>query len=246
MEHSLLKKLGHGADLDPEDKATLLRGLGRVRRYPADCDIIADRDRPRSVRLIVEGMACRSKALSGGELTITAFLLPGDLCDLDVAILGRMDHTICALAPSEVVDIAQSTIEEWTERHPRINRALWWANLVDEATLRAWLTNLGARRASERIAHLFCELRLRLETVGLATEDGFLLPLTQAQLGQAVGLSVVHVNRVLVGLRTAGLVTFRAGRVEIPDLQRLSLMAGFDPGYLHLTGSSGRSGTTRA
>ena len=245
MENPFLRKLGHGADLKLDDHVTLMRGLGHVRTYPADSDIIVDGDKPDDVRLVMEGMACRSKTLPGGDRAIMALLLPGDFCDLHVAILGQMDHTISTLTPCRVVSIPKSTIEAWTEHHPRINRALWWATLVDEAVLRAWLINLGARRGPERIAHLICELQLRLETVGLATADGFLLPLTQLQLGEATGLSVVHVNRMLTELRTADLVTFKFGRVTIPDVKRLSAMAGFDPSYLHLQGSSSRGDMTR-
>ena len=197
------------------------------------------------MRLVVEGVACRYKVLATSNRSIMAFLMPGDFCDLHVAILGEMDHALSALTACRVVSIPKHTIEEWTERHPRINRALWWATLVDEAILRAWVANLGARRAPERIAHLFCELHLRMQTVGLATADAFALPLTQQQIGDATGLSVVHVNRVLKQLRAEDLATFKAGRVVIADTERLRDFADFKPAYLHLTESAGRGGTGR-
>ena len=244
MQNAFLTKLSHGADLTVEDQAVLVGGLTNVRKIEAGRDIVRDGDEPDDVRLILDGVACRYKMISNSSRSIMAFLMPGDFCDLHVAILGRMDHALSALTPCRVANIPRRTIETWTENHPRINRALWWATLVDEGVLRAWLANIGGRRSPERIAHLFCELRLRLETVGLATAGGFELPLTQQQLGEATGLSVVHVNRTLNQLRKAGLVTFRAGRVFIPDIERLGRMAGFDPGYLHLEGSARRGGMT--
>ena len=237
-----VRKLRHGTDLTSEDETTILAGLGNVRQFPAGRDIVHDGEQPDDVRLVLEGVVCRYKILPNDNRCIMAFLMPGDFCDLHVAILGRMDHALSSLTACRVVSIPRRTIETWTEQHPRINRALWWATLVDEGILRAWLANLGGRRGPERLAHLFCELRLRLETVGLATRGGFYLPLTQQQLGEATGLSVVHVNRVLLQLRRAELVTFRHGQVGIPDLQRLREMAGFDPAYLHLDGSPGRGG----
>src|ERR1700760_4329048 len=110
-------------------------------------------------------------------------LIPGDFCDLHVFILKHMDHTIETLAPSEIVDIPRARILELTAR-PEIARSLWWANLVDEATLREWLVNLGQRDAVHRIGHLFCELHLRMQSVGLVTNGTFSLPLTQAELGE--------------------------------------------------------------
>ena len=244
MESPFLRKLRYGADLTADDEAILTRSLGRAQRIEADQDIVKDGERSSTVRLVLEGVACRYKMLPNGKRSILAFLLPGDFCDLHVAILGRMDHAIASLTPCSVVNIPKTTIENWTEHHPRINRALWWATLVDEGVLRAWLANIGARRADERIAHLFCELRLRLELVGLAGPDSFLLPLTQQELADTLGLSVVHVNRTLKGLSRAGAVRFTHGRVLIADIDQLIRLASFDPSYLHLDGSSHQGGTT--
>ena len=242
METPFLRRLRHGACLTPQDEATLTAGILDVREIQAGHDIIRDGDRPDEVRLVVEGVACRYKALMNGRRSIMALLVPGDVCDLHVAILGQMDHSLSALTACRVVSIRRHTIENWTERHPRINRALWWATLVDEAVLRAWLANIGGRRAPERIGHLLCELHLRLQTVGLATVDAYDLPLTQSDIGDATGLSVVHVNRVLKQLRTEDLATVRDGRVTLLDAPRLAKMVGFDASYLHLSGSAARGG----
>ena len=115
---------------------------------------------------------------------------------------------------------------------PLIARALWMAGLIDESALRAWTVSLGKRDASERVAHLICELFVRLGTVGSTRVDGFDLPLTQEQLGDVLGLTTVHVNRVLRHLREAGLVSFKNCTVMIADFSKLRKAAGFDPGYL--------------
>lgn len=119
---------------------------------------------------------------------------------------------------------------------PLIARALWLAGLVDESALRAWTVSLGKRDAAERLAHLICELFVRLGIAGSDRTDGFDLPLTQEELGDALGLTPVHVNRVLRHLREAGLMSFKNRTVEIVDFPKLQKVAGFDPGYLHAAG----------
>jgi CRP-like cAMP-binding protein len=149
-----------------------------------------------------------------------------------------MDHTIATLSPCKVVHIPRSRILELTER-PAIARALWWAALVDEATLREWLLNVGAREADERVAHLLCELLLRLKLVGLVNGASYALPITQADLADTVGLSTVHINRVLQRLRAKNLIEFSHQRLVIPDVAALNAFSGFDPNYLHLGGRNG-------
>ena len=199
----------------------------------AETDLVREGAPPGSVRLMVDGIAYRYKAIPAGRRQIMAFLLPGDLCDLQVPILGAMDHGIRTLTRCQVASIPQSVVDGWTER-PRVNRALWWATLVDEAIMREWIVNLGARPAEQRVAHLLVELLYRFRSVGLATDKGYALPLSQEKLGECTGLSAVHVNRVVNRLRDSGLVTFQRHRVAIEDLEALAEMAGFDPSYLHL------------
>jgi CRP-like cAMP-binding protein len=172
--------------------------------------------------------------LSGGERHIIAWLVPGDLCDLHVSILGEMDHAIGTLAPSKIAYLPRDAVEELTSRHPTINRALWWATLVDEGILREWLVNAGTRSVDKRMAHLFCELLLRLQTVGQASADGFEFPLTQEELGETLGVSTVHINRVLQELRANGLITLRNKHLTIHDVAALKEFAEFNPNYLHL------------
>ena len=150
-------------------------------------DIIREGDAPSDVHLVLEGFACRYKILPNGERQIFAYLVPGDFCDLNVFILKTMDHTIGTLAGCRLVNIPRSRILELCER-PAITRAFWWVTLVDESTLREWLVSMGQRDADQRIAHLFCELQLRLHSVGLCEGSSIKLPITQAELADTMGI----------------------------------------------------------
>ncbi|WP_141703397.1 Crp/Fnr family transcriptional regulator [Methylobrevis pamukkalensis] len=234
MDNPLIRKLEFGARLETADRARLEEICRRARRVEARTDLIEQGEPPSMVRLVLEGMAYRYKLLPNGRRSIVGFLLPGDFCDLHVAILGRMDHAIATAVTSTVVEIDRDTIEDITRTEPRITRAFWWATLVDEATLREWLASMGHRPADKQMAHLFCELLIRLQAVGRASVDSFRLPVTQDELADTLGISVVHANRVLQQLREDGLVTMRNRTVKIHDVGRLYAFAEFDPTYLHL------------
>jgi CRP-like cAMP-binding protein len=234
MGNPLVLKLEHGAALTDEDRRSLEKILGDVRHHPARHDIIREGDRPDHVHVVLEGFVFRYKMLPDGRRHIMAYLVPGDLCDLHVSILGEMDHSIATAGPCRVAYIARHTINELTERHPRITRALWWATLVDEGILLEWLVNME-RDAEQQIAHLFCELLVRLQSVGLADENSYELPVTQAELGDTLGMSTVHVNRTLQELRRKGLLTLKGKQLTIHDVDGLKKFSGFDPNYLHLT-----------
>lgn len=234
MSNPWIMKLEYGARLTDEDRCILLEVSSRTRRVVANRDIISEDERPERLHLVMEGFACRYKLLPDGRRQIMAFLVPGDFCDLHVAILGQMDHSIGTNWGCTVVDIPRSTVEDLTAHQPRITRALWWATLIDEATLREWLVSMGQRDVDKQMAHLFCELLVRLQMVGHAGEDSFEFPISQADLADALGVTSVHVNRVLQELRGKGLIRWKSKQVHIPDVARLKAFAGFDPKYLHL------------
>ena len=228
----LVAKLQNVTPLSHEDRQAL-DGLCRdVREVAARRDIIGDGERPDHVHLMLEGWAARYKILSDGGRQITAFLVPGDFCDAHVTILSEMDHGIAALTPTRIAYIPHHAIKTVTEQ-PQLARALWWATLVDEAVLRAWIVNLGRRDAFQRMAHLLCELHVRMKNVGLVAEGGFDLPLTQEELADALGLTPVHTNRVVQRLRSEGLITLKGHDLVILDADRLRIAAGFNPAYLH-------------
>ena len=173
MNSPLTLKLQHGAFLNAEDCARLDAVIAAPRSVPAHTDIIEEGDAPENVHLVLDGWAYRYKTLPDGKRQIMAFLIPGDFCDLHIAVLGRMDHGIATFVPTTVVDIPKPTVHELTFNHPRIAQALWWATLVDEAILREWLVSMGQRPADRQMAHLFCELFARLEVVGLTDKNSF-------------------------------------------------------------------------
>ena len=230
----LIQKLEGFATLSDADRTTLARICVDLRRVPPGTDLVREGDAPEGVFLVMDGMAFRSKLRANGSRQIMAFLLPGDLCDLDVALLDAMDHTITTFSACSVVRLAPETVAELLENHPQIARALRKAQLVEEATLREWLVNIGRRSAPERIAHLFCELLVRLQAVGLAEQDSYVLPVTQIDLADTTGLTPVHVNRTLRELRSKGLIELTRRRLRILDLPQLRAMAEFRPNYLHL------------
>jgi CRP-like cAMP-binding protein len=235
MLNPLIQKLQHGAELTDEDRQVLEKVITEPRIVDPRQDIIQEGDRPENVHLILEGFACRYKLLPGGERQIMAYLVPGDLCDLHVSILGEMDHSIATLSRCKVVYIPRRAVEDITENHGRINRALWWATLVDEAILREWLVNMGRRPADKQLAHLLVELLVRLQAVGLATENSYEFPVTQAELADTLGISTVHVNRMLQQLRKDGLLTLQGNRLTMTNVDGLKEFAEFNPNYLHFT-----------
>jgi CRP-like cAMP-binding protein len=242
MLEPFVRKLEIGAELSDEDRQRL-NGLNcQIRLIGGREDLTKEGDRPENVHVVLSGFACRYKVLRTGERQIMAWLVPGDMCDLHVSILGEMDHSIATLGPCMVAFIPRRAIEELTHGGGALNRALWWATLVDEATLREWLVNMGRRPADRQMAHLFCELLVRLQSVGVATENGYEFPPTQEELADTLGLSTVHVNRMLQQLREDGLLTLTGKKLTILDRERLEEFADFNPNYLHLKKRSGNGG----
>ena len=163
--------------------------------------------------------------------------MPGDFVDLHGFVLKYLDHEVVALTPAKLATFPHEGLRDITATDPHLTRLLWFATTVDAAIHREWIASFS-RSAMARVAHLFCELRAKLEVVGLADRSGYALPLTQIDLADATSLTPVHVNRTLRQMREAGLLDFRSGRVEIGDLDGLIRIASFDPRYLYLDRSS--------
>ena len=170
-----------------------------------------------------------------GLLAIVALLLPGDMCDPFVFRRARMDHAIGALTPVTVARITPEQMSDAVRGRPVIEECLWRETLSTVAIHREWIASVGRRSAIERLAHLFCELHLRLARVGLADGTTLPMPVTQPDLADALGQTSVHINRTLKELRTSGLVTLRSRRLAIRDLGALMERGLFDPAYLQLT-----------
>ncbi len=226
------KLCGH-APLSPTDVKLLTAACRNQRTFPARTDLICEGDKPGPVFVILEGWACRYKLLPEGTRQITSFLMPGDCCDLHASVLNYMEHSIATLTPARVALVPRGLMENLIETRPAITRAFWWTQLVDEDTLRAWIVSMGRRTGLQLVAHLMCELYVRARNIGLTDGDSVELPLTQTVIGDALGLTPIHVNRVLRKLRVGGVMTLIGGNLVISDIAKLTAVAGFDDNYLH-------------
>ncbi|MDQ2640172.1 MAG: Crp/Fnr family transcriptional regulator [Pseudomonadota bacterium] len=229
----LLRRLEGFCPLDGEERQALLAALGVERRISPHVSLVEEHRPPEGVLMILDGFACRYKLLPDGRRQIVGFLLPGDVCDLGVLLLRRMDHSIATLSPVTAAWLQPASVPALFERHPRLARALLWTSAVEASITREWVVNIGQRTALQRTAHLLCEVFSRLESVGLAQHNACALPLTQSELGDTLALSAVHVNRTLMCMRRTNLVDLHAGRLQLLDRQALEATAGFDPVYLH-------------
>lgn len=234
MESPLVRRLSTLADLDAEDRSRLTSLCGDVLQVARRNDITKEGDRPDYVHVMLQGWGARYKTLRDGSRQIVDFVIPGDFCDLHVALLREMDHGIVALTPCSVARIDQSQIAALTSENSRIVRAMWWSTLVDQAILREWVLNVGRRDAFERVGHLLCEMHFRMKRVGLVEHDRLSLPVTQEDLADATGLTPVHTNRTLKRLRSEGFIELGRGMLTLLNVPGLQQAVGFDPSYLHV------------
>jgi CRP-like cAMP-binding protein len=234
-ETPLIRKLQKFVRLSAEDERALDKLVQeRIQKIGGREDVAREGDNPETLKVILSGWACRTKMLEDGRRQILSFFLPGDLCELNIYILREMDHTIAALTPLTYAEITRDKFELVTSQHPRIAQAFWWDTLVATAVQREWTLSVGQRTALERISHLFCELFIKLDVIGRTRRNRCEFPLLQSDLGEATGLSTVHVNRTLRELRSQNLIVLRGKELTIPDLERLKEVAMFNISYLHL------------
>ncbi len=235
MADHLTTKLGHYTRLSADDRATLAAmATTNLHSIAPRRDIMREGERPGSVNIIVDGWAIRHKMLEDGRRQIFAFLIPGDICDLNIFVLRELDHTVASLTPVTIAQVPGEFIEDMARKNPRLNQALLWDMLVQLAIQREWTVNLGQRSATERIAHLICELFVRLGAAGLCREGRCNIPITQIDLSEATGITPVHVNRTLQELRSQRLIEWKGREVHVPDMEALKRMAMFNDNYLHL------------
>jgi CRP-like cAMP-binding protein len=197
-------------------------------------DIVREGDRPSRSCLLLSGFACVYKVTGDGKRQIVGFSIPGDIPDLQSLHLEVLDTSLGTLTPCRVGFITHEVLRNICERYPRIAAAFWRETLIDAAIFREWVMNVGQREAYNRMAHIFCELLVRLRAVGLAEDHACDLPITQAEFADALGVSTVHVNRVFQEMRANGLIETNGTQVTIPDWETLKRAGDFDPTYLHL------------
>jgi CRP-like cAMP-binding protein len=229
---------GRGRErLSPREESLLEGSIGDVQVVPGAKTLVRRGDPIRSSMLIVEGFICRSADDHRGQRQMVSLHVPGDFVDLDGFKLKRLDHDVITIGPAQIAIYEHDAIAKLIRRSSHLTASFWISGLLDAAIHRAWIFRLGRLEADARIAHFFCELHARLEAVGLAQNDSFDFPLTQPDLGQALGLTGVHTNRVLRSLRERGLLTLKNRRVDIGDWKSLAKLGNFDPGYLYSSGS---------
>jgi len=235
MSEHLIRKLERFVQLSDDERTALQAvGSGRVRSFGPREDVIQEGAPPSCTRLLVSGYACRYRTLPDGRRQIVSLFVPGDFCDPHVFVLQEMDHSIATLSGARIAEVSKDEVIGLTERFPRITRAFWWDSLVTEAILREWIVSVGRRSARERVAHQFCALYVRQRAVGLTDEGECDMPLTQAELAEALGITTVHANRTLQRLRAEGLISLKSNRLVFPDFEALARTALFSTAYLHL------------
>ena len=234
MLRPLLLKL-RARDLVTEEEERILRdSIGTIRELPPGRVIVRAGTTLSESTLLFEGFVGRYKDLADGQRQIMEIHVPGDFLDLHGFLLKRIDHNVAAMTAVRFALVPHENLREISEKYPHLTRLLWFSTLIDAAIHREKILSIGRRSAVARIAHILCELYVRLKLVGLAEEGHYNLPLKQADLADATGLTSVHVNRMLRKLRNEEILTFRGGEVIIHDWERLQHVAEFDPTYLHL------------
>ncbi len=234
MIETLLHKLRQRDALSAEEEQALADCIAGPESIPARKTVVRRGEPLHRSILLLEGLMCRYKDLRDGRRQITALHVPGDFLDLHGFTLKHLDHDVMALAPSRIAFARHEQLTHLTEAYPHLTRLLWFSTNLDAAMHREWELSLGQRTGAARAAHLFCEVYERLRIVGHARGTTFAFPLNQSELGECLGLTVVHTNRVLRELREAGLVDFARKAVVIHDLEKLRTFAEFDPSYLYL------------
>lgn len=230
---ALASKLQRIHRLDPEDLATLRRLPVRIERVPRSTLLIREGERPDNCCLLVSGFACRYKEAATGLRQIVSFHLKGDLLDIQHLLLARADHSVEAITDAEIAWLPKAELAGLAWERPAVGRALWRDCLIDASIFREWVLNVGRRDGKTRIAHMLCEFVARCGAAGLGAAQGFVLPMTQEQIADAVGLTAVHVNRCLRALDGDRVVVRNGAQFRVTDWQRLCTIGDFDPAYLH-------------
>ena len=231
---SLVRYLSRYSVLSGEDQAAILALPHKLRMVEGQSFLLREGDRPTVCPVLVRGYAYRHKITGDGSRQILSLHIPGDALDFQSLFLQEADHNIQMLTRGEVAEIAGFEVDRLIRERPSVAEAVMVATLVESAIFREWTVNIGRRDARSRIAHLLCEFSYRLDAQGLSDGETYQLPMSQEQLGDATGLTAVHVNRVLKSLEAEGLI-HRNGRVfSFPDRERLEDVGDFSPRYLHV------------
>jgi CRP-like cAMP-binding protein len=218
-----------------ESDENLLRDAGWInRRYARHEVIVRAGERLDHAHLLLSGFTARAQEDTSGDRQIVGIGVAGDMLDVHGVILGNLEQDIIAMSPCEVATITHAKFKELTRLSAEIQKTFWMQAAIEHSIMASWIQALGSKRGTSKIAHLFCEMQLRLALVGIATQMGFPLPLSQQEMADYAGMTHVHLNRCLKELREANLVTFASGWAKVLDFDGLKRLARFDEAYLNL------------
>ncbi len=220
--------------LSEDERRILQAATLRHRAFAARSDIVQEGDRPTDSLMLLSGFAARYHLLADGRRNISAIHIPGDFVDLHSLLQDRMDHSVGAITDCTVALVAHDFLRGLTETQPHLTRLMWLSTIIDAAMHRRWLMAAGRLSATGRLAHFLCEMFVRLQAVLMVDGQSFRLPINQTVVGDAMGLSLVHVNRTLQELRKRELIRWQGEQVTIIDWAGLSELAEFDGTYLNL------------
>jgi CRP-like cAMP-binding protein len=228
-----LRKLEQRAIFSKEDRSAFYSLPISIKTINPQSYIIREQDLAKNCCILISGLAFSSKSVGNGGRQILSINLPGDMLGIQHALLSVADHSIQMMTAGDVAYVPAGAVQELVFNSPAISRAMWIETLVEASIYREWIANVGRRDARARIAHLLCEIAVRLQSAGLMTGSRYELPMTQEQIGDATGLTAVHVNRTLQLLRAEGLITTRKRAIQIEDWKSLSAVGDFSATYLH-------------
>jgi CRP-like cAMP-binding protein len=235
---TLLSHLGNVGDLSADDRAAILELDGEVRSYRRHEDIIKTGKASGVSVVVIDGFLQRYANRRDGSRQILSFYIPTDAPSLESLHFDRADDSLCAVVPSEVGLVPHSDLHRLTRERPNVMRLIWRSVAVQSCIYRQWLSRNSRLPADAAMAHLFCEIYTRCSAAGLVDGGSCGVPLTQEMLADALGLTGVHVNRMLQTLRDKGAVDHKGGRLFVYDFKQLAHFADFDPAYLHLDGKA--------
>jgi CRP-like cAMP-binding protein len=229
----LVDRLERLSPLSEAERESLLSLPHSIRSLAASSHVVRDGDRVESCTILLSGFAYRYKITGEGARQIISVHIAGELLDLQHSFLAVADHSIQLLTDAVVAVIPRQAVRDLVLGERGIGRALWIDTLIDASIFREWVVNVGRRNSRARVAHILCEIFLRLQAAGLVRGQRYLLPMTQEQLADAVGLTSVHVNRVLRQLAEEGLISRDRRTIAIEDWGRLKRTGDFNERYLH-------------
>ena len=230
----MIRKFERRASLSDADREALLGLPFRMTRAEPGRYLVREGAVADHSILIISGLAYRHKISADGSRQIVSIHIPGDFVDLEGSLLKVADHNVQALTRCDLATVPRAALREVLLAHPQVAYAMWIDTLIDASIFRVWIMYVGRRVARERLAHIFCEFALRLESAGMGSTTGYELPMTQEQLADATGLTAVHVNRTLKAMDAEGLIKRERRFILIPDWEKLRTVAGFSELYLHL------------